>query len=266
LSPDRTARLANVARDYPVSPALRPFVERYWSVRWDLTGQPPYRSQVLGHPSVTVSIESGSHPRFGFLMPAALVHSVVTRLFSVDLVGWGRVTAVKFRPGGFTALTGASPERDSVTRLAGELGVDGRALTGSLLAEDDDAARAETLDAALAPLGRDPAPAYLELLGLLAAMGEDRTLLRVDDVALHAGIGVRTLQRLFADYVGLSPKAVLARYRLQDAAASIDAGEVEDLAGLAASLGWCDQAHFSREFRTVVGVPPGEYLRQVKVG
>ena len=66
-------------------------------------------------------------------------------------------------------------------------------------------------------------------------------------------MSTRSLQRLFAAYVGLSPKAVLARYRLQDAAASIDAGEVTDLAGLAAELGWFDQAHFSRDFRAVVG-------------
>jgi transcriptional regulator GlxA family with amidase domain len=75
---------------------------------------------------------------------------------------------------------------------------------------------------------------------------------------------VRSLQRLFAAHVGLTPKAVLARYRLQDAAAAIDAGDVDDLAGLAASLGWFDQAHFSRDFRAVVGVPPSAYLQQAR--
>ena len=62
----------------------------------------------------------------------------------------------------------------------------------------------------------------------------------------------------------MSPKAVLARYRLPDAAATIDAGEAGDLAGLAASLGWFDQAHFSRDFRSVVGVPPSAYLQQAR--
>jgi AraC-like DNA-binding protein len=283
LSPARTTELANVARDYPVSPRLAPFVERYWSVRWDLTGRAPYRSEVLAHPSVNVSIESGSHPRFGVPMPAALVHGVVTTLFAVDLVGWGRVTAVKFRPGGFTAFTGCRPGNDRISLLTdpagsassagchppgpgGALGFDAEELTRAVLAEDDDGARAKVLDAALAPLATEPAPAYLELLEILAAMAEDRALVRAQDVAARAGMSVRSLQRLFAGYVGVSPKAVLARYRLQNAAASIDAGEVDDLAGLAASLGWFDQAHFSREFRAVVGVPPGEYLRGARDG
>ena len=92
----------------------------------------------------------------------------------------------------------------------------------------------------------------------------DRELVRVDQVAALGALGVRSLQRLFAGYVGVSPKAVLARYRLQDAAAAIDAGEVDDLAGLAASLGWFDQAHFSRDFRAVVGVTPSAYLQRAR--
>jgi AraC-like DNA-binding protein len=72
------------------------------------------------------------------------------------------------------------------------------------------------------------------------------------------------VQRLFATYVGVGPKAVLARYRLQDAVAAIDAGEVDDLADLAASLGWFDQAHFARDFRSVVGTTPSAYLRQAR--
>jgi transcriptional regulator GlxA family with amidase domain len=87
---------------------------------------------------------------------------------------------------------------------------------------------------------------------------------RVDQLADLAGTSVRSLQRLFATYVGVSPKAVLARYRLQDAAAAIDDGEVEDLAGLAASLGWFDQAHFSRDFRSVVGMTPSAYLQKAR--
>ena len=264
LRPAETAERADLRRDAAISEALRPFVERYWSVRWDLTGEPPFRSEVLSHPSVNVSVESGTEPRFGFAMPAVLLHGVVTRRFSVDLTGAGRVTAAKFRPGGYTALTGSLPGRNTVEPLGDRLGVPGARLLADVLAPEDDDDRAAALDSALAPLAGDPPDAYLDLLGLIGAMISDRDLVRVDQVAALGGLGVRSLQRLFAGYVGVSPKAVLARYRLQEAAAAIDAGEVDDLAGLAASLGWFDQAHFSRDFRAVVGVPPSRYLQRAR--
>jgi AraC-like DNA-binding protein len=264
LRPVETAETAGLRRDDDVSPALAPFVERYWSVRWDLTGRPSFRSEVLSHPSVNVSVESGDRPRFGFALPAVLVHGVVTRRFTVDLVGTGRVTAVKFRPGGYAAFTGCLPARNGVVPLGSELGLDPDILRSRVLAEDDDAARAAALDAALRPHAPEPAGAYLDLVALVDRMIEDRSLVRVDQVAELAALSTRSLQRLFAAYVGVSPKRVLARYRLQDAAAAIDAGEVDDLAALAADLGWFDQAHFSRDFRAVVGTTPSAYLQRAR--
>jgi AraC-like DNA-binding protein len=264
LHPAETAEHADLRRDAPVSEPLRPFVERYWSVRWDRTGQPPFRSEVLSHPSVNVSVESGTQPRFGVPMPAVLLHGVVTRRFTVDLTGAGRVSAVKFRPGGFAAFSGLLPARDSVVPLGAALGLSAGDLLSAVLAEEDDTARAAVLDAALLPRAPEPPDTYVDLLGLVAAMIGDRSLVRVDQVAALGSMSVRSLQRLFAAFVGVSPKAVLARYRLQDAAATIDAGEVDDLADLATSLGWFDQAHFSRDFRAVVGVPPSAYLARAR--
>jgi AraC-like DNA-binding protein len=263
LRPAETAERAGLRRDAPVSEPLRPFVERYWSVRWDLTGQPPFRSEVLSHPSVNLSVESGSEPRFGVPMPAVLVHGVVAERFTVDLAGAGRVSAVKFRPCGFAAFAGVLPARNSVVPLGAELGLSAGGLLAAVLAEEDDDARAAVLDAALLPRAPDPPDAYVDLLGLVAEMIEDRSLVRVDQVAALGAMSVRSLQRLFATFVGVSPKAVLARYRLQDAAAAIDAG-ADDLAALAASLGWFDQAHFSRDFHAVVGVTPSSYLQRAR--
>ncbi|HEY0813404.1 MAG TPA: helix-turn-helix domain-containing protein [Pseudonocardia sp.] len=266
LRPAETARVAGLRPDHPVSQALAPFVERYWSVRWDRTGLSPYRSEVLSHPAVNVSVETGDRPRFGVALPAVLVHAPVTRRFVVDLAGVGRVTAARFRPGGFTAWTGLAPGRGTVRLLGEELGVPPDRLSAAVLTCDDDGDRAAALDGLLCPLAPAAPQAYLELLGLLEQMRADRGLVRVEDVAARGGLAVRSLQRLFATWVGVAPKAVLARYRLQDAVAAIDAGEVNDLAALAADFGWSDQAHFSRDFRAVVGTTPSAYLRRARTG
>jgi AraC-like DNA-binding protein len=85
------------------------------------------------------------------------------------------------------------------------------------------------------------------------------------ELARRFETGTRRLQRIFAEYVGASPKWVIRRYRMQDAAAKAGAGKVA-WARLAADLGYSDQAHFSRDFAANVGVTPSEYSRMCAAG
>ena len=74
-------------------------------------------------------------------------------------------------------------------------------------------------------------------------------------------LDARTLQRRFASRVGVSPKWVVQRYRLHEAAALLARGE-RTLAAIAADLGYFDQAHFTRDFKAVVGAPPRAYINR----
>ncbi|MNW05908.1 DNA-binding transcriptional activator FeaR [compost metagenome] len=69
------------------------------------------------------------------------------------------------------------------------------------------------------------------------------------------------MQRLFDQYIGVSPKWVIRLYRIQDAAERLDNGTYGELVGLAMDLGYHDQAHFSKDFKNVTGQTPEEYLR-----
>ncbi|MCO5994122.1 helix-turn-helix domain-containing protein [Actinoallomurus rhizosphaericola] len=89
----------------------------------------------------------------------------------------------------------------------------------------------------------------------------DPMLTRVDRLATAAGVGTRRLQRLFADYVGVGPKWVIRRYRMQDAADRAAGGTDIDWAALAADLGYADQAHFTRDFTATIGMSPARYAR-----
>ena len=75
------------------------------------------------------------------------------------------------------------------------------------------------------------------------------------------GVGVRTLQRLFDETVGVSPKWVIQRYRLHEAAARMAAAAAIDWADIALELGYADQAHFIRDFRKLVGRSPADYVK-----
>nr|WP_277606004.1 helix-turn-helix domain-containing protein [Glycomyces sp. L485] len=90
-------------------------------------------------------------------------------------------------------------------------------------------------------------------------MLEDRSITRADQVAERFAMSPKAIQRLFQFYVGLGPKWLIRRYRMHDAAERLAADPTVDLARLAAELGWFDQAHFTRDFKALIGSPPAEY-------
>jgi AraC-like DNA-binding protein len=92
------------------------------------------------------------------------------------------------------------------------------------------------------------------ILPLAAVFGPDG-----DELAARHAMSQRTLQRLFRRYVGVSPKWVLQRYRLHEAAERIAEGRDGDWAATALELGYFDQAHFIRDFKALIGASPAQY-------
>ncbi len=80
-------------------------------------------------------------------------------------------------------------------------------------------------------------------------------------LAISMGLEERSLQPLFSNYVGVSPKWVIQCFRLQQATWRLAAPARAVLAGLAAELGFFDQAHFTRSFTALVGRSPLAYWK-----
>jgi AraC-like DNA-binding protein len=261
LRPDEFAR--HVALDQrPAGPGADRWVDKHWSLRWDLADDRWFPSQVLPHPTCSLTVELCSHPRPA-LPPGetVVITGVATRRFDVDVRGWGRVVGVRFRPRGLAALCGRPayawtdrtvPARDLRPAELCPTIADHRPATSPV--EWGAAAEAGLLDL---PTRTDPR--YDQLLDVVADMLADRSLLTVTEVARRHGVTLRTLQRLFTHYVGVGPKWVLARYRMHDVVTEIDEGYDGTLTDLAHRYGWYDQAHFTGDFTALVGVTPGQY-------
>lgn len=261
LRPDQLARHVRLERS-ACADSLSPWVENYWSLAWDLPEGTSYLSSTLPHPACNLSVERG-HQRSEVGPDPLVVTGVVTRRFDVDVRDSGWVFAAKFRPGGFTALTGVPARglRDATVPAADLLDpavTDALADLGPGVHQDECRRRFEE---ALGRLAAPPTGDYVLLLDVIAAMLADRSLLRVAQVEEAVGVNTRKLQRLFERYVGVSPKWVLSRYRMHDVVTDLDAGYGGSLADLAHKYGWFDQAHFTREFTELVGTPPGAYQR-----
>ena len=90
----------------------------------------------------------------------------------------------------------------------------------------------------------------------------DSDVHRVGQVCEKFSITERTLQRLTARRIGLSPKWLVQRRRLHEAAERLRADDRPDLARVAADLGYADQAHLAREWTGFAGCSPTEWVRR----
>ena len=241
------------------SPAasLSSWIDHYWMVVWDLRGLEPYRAQMLPHPNFQVVFEaSGSQ-----------VGGVSTRMFTRVLEGESHVFGVKFSAGAFRPfLRGpASSLADRTVAVTQVLGEEVGALEAILISrdtsEDDMIAAANAFFLPRLPAAPDET---IVLAGqLVRRILEDRDIKTVDDLVSKAGIGKRTLQRVFNEYVGVNPKWVIRRYRLHELIERVhDSQNPVDWAQLALELGYFDQAHLINDFRSIVGCSPVQYQKQ----
>ncbi|BBZ29816.1 transcriptional regulator [Mycolicibacterium madagascariense] len=250
-----TAEVFDLDRWAPSDDAA-PWVEHFWSVSWNRCGREPFTTAVLTFPALHLTHEWGEDThRHGHALPATLLHGVVERVFTTTLTQRGTVVGARFRPGGFTARFGrdASSLTGRVVRVDDELSCD------PIVLDDDREGAATQLDRAIAAPAGAVDPTYVELTALLDRMRADATLHRVAQVMAHSPWSGRTTQRVFRHYAGVPVKWVLCRYRLQHAALEIESDRSVDFADLAVRFGWYDQAHFSNDFRAMLGCTPGEY-------
>lgn len=251
---------------YPPGDALAGLVDRFWAVRWDLPPGQAHQQQILTHPGANLSIgppsaqpgEQQAGP------PEARLNGVARGLSTRVLVGQGCAVAALTRPGGLGAFTvgSAADYTDRVVPLGQAIRVDEPELVRQVVAAPDEETRVGLLAAALEQ-AVDPelaGPAG-QVAGVARLAETSREVRRLGDLCELAGIGQRTLQRMFLRYAGVSPTWVLRRYRLLDAAELVRAGQQVAWAEVAASLGYADQAHLIRDFRAATGQTPAAYAQ-----
>ena len=254
LRPGEIGRAFSLGAREPPSD-LADAIDRHWIVRWDLRGRDPHRSEVLTHPAVHLVFEPHG----------AFVHGVRRTIYVRTLSGRGHAIGTKFLPGGFAAFTERPMDEltDRVLELEEIFGDAGARLARATAGLEDPDAVLPPMHDLLRARRRPVAPAAQLVAAAVARMREAAPGTRVSDIAADRSVSVRTLERLFARYVGVSPKWVLQRYRLHEALERMTGESRLDFSRLAVDLGYFDHAHFIRDFRAVAGRSPAEYEREL---
>jgi PAS domain S-box-containing protein len=123
---------------------------------------------------------------------------------------------------------------------------------------------------ALAGISRDlhvPATSDPKLGRLAAVVEKIRTgfaqPLRIADLAAKAGLSISRMERLMQSVLGVSPRQLLTRQRVE-AAAALLRGSENALGDIALECGFCDQPTFCRQFKGLTGLSPGAYRRMAE--
>lgn len=242
----------DISRHLP-SQDLAFFVQHYWIARWDLRGKAPYVTETLPYPGVNLVFEGDG----------ARVWGLFSGKSDKKLEGQGRAVSILFRPGGFFPFYNGplSELTDSYRMLGDVFGPKAHEVEMELLLNDDDPTLIRLIEAMLR--GRKPkADNHIKLINeIIDTVMDDRSITKVRDVCALFGLSERTLQDLFATYVGIGLKWVIMRYRMQDAVTRISNGMDIDWASLALDLGYADQPHFINDFRKIIGISPTDYAR-----
>ncbi len=241
------------------APDLADVVRRHWLPVWDLPVGQTTVQRVLQYP-VCLLVVARDYAR---------VVGPTTGLATTELSGRGWAAGVMLQPAaGTLLLDGPVTLTDSVRDLAEVTTLDGVTLTAAVrevMAPDptDPQRQADAvhlLEAALR--GLPPVDEEGHLVNAIVEYVEgEPSVLRVAQVCEKFSLSARTLQRLTSRRIGLSPKWLIQRRRLQEAAQRLT-GSRPDLARVAAELGYADQAHFARDFRAVTGMTPGQFAAE----
>ncbi len=249
LGAARRIRLAT----YPACAPLQAFVDYFWVVEWDMGERPAEVQRVLPYPNAHLVFDCGQ----------TAVHGVVRGAFVRTVEGAGRVLGVRFKPGGLRPFIDRPLSRlaDRTMAVDDVLKVSGADAEQRVLRQASDASMVAAAQAMLEAVLPAPAPRARVAAQAVEAAAAAQGPTSVGALCAQVGIEERALQRLFSNYVGVSPKWVIQRFRLQEAAWRLAQRAPVDLAALAGELGFFDQAHFTRNFTRLVGQSPLDYWK-----
>jgi AraC-like DNA-binding protein len=188
----------------------------------------------------------------------------LTKACAVQVAGRNVLLGVRFHPhtAGLFLRSSVAGLNDTTTDLADVLGEGVSRLQEQLLAAPTEAARLDHLECFLLQALRHSQPnarafrvVEVAVRGLLAHPHG----VRLSAVAHASNISPRYLHQLFLAFVGMSPAQFLKVVRLQRSLACLHRSP-ESLTAVAYASGYFDQSHFIRDFKSLTGLTPSQYV------
>lgn len=250
----------------PATGALQPWVRWWWAAEWDLPEGAVSSQQVLSHPTTNLVVENS----------AVVFSGPTTRASTKTLAGRGWAVGAALKPAALdnvleldgmpSALAETVDQQITLPGLPPRSNISAAMSPPDTGSETDNATFGQRVERAIAAYGewicaawQPPSAAGVLATQLVETSAGATNSHSVADVAVQVGTSVRTLQRVAATHIGLTPQVILNRARVQDVATRLRETPEASIASIACELGYSDHAHLTRDFRRHVGQSPQSY-------
>ena len=250
VHPQKSTKNLTLTRYFP-EVELAQLVEQFWLVKWDL--ELPHTQQNLPDPNFNLYFDGLE----------LWLTGPVSKAYRYKMSNRGRIYGVKFNIGVLLPHL-KSPIAyyiDKEVPVQQAIRHDLTALKSSLKNSKTDAQVIDRFHHYLLPLTSPTSGALSKVQSILTAIKTENRAqtMNVESLAEQNNMSVRSLQRQFHTYVGLTPKWLLRKYRLHQVMSRMDLTE-KKIIQLAVELDYSDQSHLVRDFKDMLGFTPEQYL------
>jgi len=251
-------------RQIQPSARLEPYVQCYWQIRSNLASSCP--SIELLHPDGGLGmILNFGHPLIyeeKEICVSGFMDGIHTRTRRLTMAGHVDAIGIRFKPGG-AALFFSVPIAE-----IGNLNLDLNELALEQFLElcqeyneaNPDGNILNFVDGALQKLLTEPRSSELLVQAVMNRIESTGGVAPISNVIEDIGRSCRQVERLFKGYVGMTPKQYARIVRVKNARQRLKNRSTQSCTEIGLLSGFYDQAHFIREFQSIIGLSPMEYL------
>ncbi len=257
--------------ELPAPPALQPFVRCLWRLTGEAGGSAHEASAEPALPDGSPELIFNGADPFEYVapdgtvieQPAAFLVGQITRPFTVRPTGRVDLLAVRFEAFGAAMLHDDLRQLTDRWAAVEHLPVPAlSAIAAALRGTSSPDTRLARLHEGLSHvIASRPAP-DARVVAAVQAIRASHGAVMVDELVYDLAMTPRTMQRLFARQVGISPKLLGRIVRFQRVFTAWRA-DPRRLARVAAECGYFDQSHLVRDFRDFAGAPPAGFLAEL---
>lgn len=246
------------------SVSLQPYIQCYWQIQSELSLASPLTELMHPDGGLGMILNFGSDLVYeGKAIDAdGFMDGIHTKTRQMTMAGRIDAIGIRFNPGGASRFFSAPlSDISNLTLNLNDLALNQfmercqeekeTNLEGDIL---------KFVDSLLLKMQTEPRRTDLLVQTVINRIKASRGTISIGDAIIDIGKSCRQIERLFKGHIGMTPKRYARIIRVENARYLLKNNTNQSCTEIGELAGFYDQAHFIREFKSIVDMPPMKYL------